>query len=100
MYIIRIAGTATGEPHWAVGQFIKSYDPEYHLPNGQYDGGILDATSDSSAAMQFSNLGTLHKFVYQSVPCTCHGLRPDGEPNRPLTAFNLQILQVPEVKVD
>lgn len=85
---IRIVGTAAGGWNEYNGQYIVSYDPDVHRANGEYDGGKLICTSDPEQAPLFPIEDAFQ--LWRSGPnCKCHRLRPDGEPNRPLTAFNV-----------
>lgn len=87
---LRLLRRADGGPHDASGSFVVSYDPHYHLPDGQYDGGYLITTRDPNAATLFTLAEAFN--LWRSGPvCECHHLRPDGEPNRPLSAFNVEM---------
>jgi hypothetical protein len=66
------------------GAMLCSYDPDAF-------GGFGEAvfTTDRSKAMRFSSALTAMEYYYQQskvVP-----LRPDGQPNRPLTAYTISI---------
>lgn len=87
---ILLIGLASGGWHEAVGQFIVSYDPEYHLPDGSYDGGDLVCTRDPMQARLFEMREALE--LWKAGPtCSCHRTRADGQPNRPLTAFTARL---------
>lgn len=68
------------------GQYLQAYDPTYTPPSGVYDGGILKVTRDPRKAQHFLSIKEATEKWLQS-----YGLRPDGKPNRPLTAFDVQI---------
>ena len=89
--IIRLLGLRNGEEHEVSGQYLVSYDPEYHLPEGgEYDGGRLVCTPDRGMATRFSMLEAI--LLTRAGPsCSCHMFRPDGRPNRPLLAFNILV---------
>jgi hypothetical protein len=88
--VVRLLGLADGTVHGASGRFIVSYDPEYHLPDGTYDGGKLETTLDLAQATRFDFEDAIA--LWRSGPtCECHRLRPDGGPNCPLRAFNVEI---------
>ena len=92
---IQLLGLVNGETHEFSGLYVVSYDAEYHLPDGQYDGGDLVCTPDRDKAGKF-DFATLLA-IYKSGPtCKCHGIRADGHPNRPLTMFNVAIDYVME----
>jgi hypothetical protein len=87
---IRLVGLAAGTPHEMSGQYVVRYDPDYHLPDGSYEGGELICTPRREQATYFDLAAAV--LLYRSGPtCTCHRLRPDGMPNRPLTAFTVEI---------
>jgi hypothetical protein len=87
---IRLIGLVDGSPHRSSGQYIVLYDPDYHLPDGSYDGGALACTPDLQEASRFTMAEAVA--LFRSGPsCPCHRLRPDGRPNRPLTAFTVVI---------
>jgi hypothetical protein len=94
MYL-RLIGLTDGSPHDAAGEYVVSYDPDYHLPDGSYDGGDLVTTPLIEKAGIFTPEEAMA--TYQASPkCDCHRLRPDGEPNRPLTAFDVEMYQPSE----
>lgn len=87
---IRLVGLAAGTPHSMSGQYVVRYDPDYHLPGGEYDGGKLIVTPDPHRATEFTFQEAI--LLWKSGPtCDCHRLRPDGKPNCPLMAFNVEI---------
>lgn len=66
------------------GAYIKSFNPDGH------DGrGDLSATRDRDQAMRFPDHITALEYWRQQSKT--HPLRPDGKPNRPLTAFSMSI---------
>ena len=91
-WTLQIVGCVNGEPHEFDGKYVKLYDPTYHLPNGQYEGGILELTTDRGQARRFVSHVEAMEQWRQPAGCKCHGIRPwDGNPNRPLTAFHVAI---------
>jgi len=81
-----------GGHHEVAGRFLVSYDPDYHLPDGSYDGGKLITTADREKATEFPTVAEAMR-VWRSGPsCPCHKTRPDGKPNRPLTAFTVEVV--------
>jgi hypothetical protein len=87
---IRLMGLANGEPHGMSGQYVVSYDPDYHLPDGSYDGGSLVCTPNRDEAGIF-HFAQAFELWRAGPSCPCHRKRADGRPNRPLAAFNLEI---------
>lgn len=65
-----------------LGEYLQAFDPEAH------DGrGDATFTPDKSKAKRFKSVEAAHKcWLTQSKT---RPLRPDGKPNRPLTAFNM-----------
>jgi hypothetical protein len=81
MIVIKLFNQSTGD---FLG-YLKSYDPD--KGNETVTGDIV-ATQDIWEAMGFPNISSALAYGMQQskrVP-----LRPDGEPNRPLTAFTLE----------
>ena len=87
---IVLVGTAAGVPTEFDGKYLKAYDPTYIRPGG-YDGGILRVTGDLREAMRFPNLRAALEKYRQSF-----GMRQDGLPNRPLTAWTVTFREIPE----
>lgn len=84
MKVIRAIAFANGAPCPVAGQYVRNVDFEYN--NGQ---GFVDFTDNPAKAMQFTDAGEALSFwrtQSQTVP-----LRPDGKPNRPLTATTVVI---------
>lgn len=68
-------------------QLLKRYDPE-----GNAGFGDIQVTNDPRQALLFdspSDALTLWKVTSKTRP-----VRPDGNPNRPLTAFTIEIISV------
>lgn len=92
--VIQIIGRADGEPSEYDGTYVLEYDPSYWPDHEEpYDGGILCVTKDPAAAKQFPAPHEAMAYYEQSF-----GLREDGKPNRPLTAWNVCI-EVPAITV-
>lgn len=83
---IHLLELSNGEPHEFSNSFVVEYDPAALLPNGSYDGGLLRVTKNESEARVFATPEDAVKYYRQS-----YGTRPDGKPNRPLTAFSVAI---------
>jgi hypothetical protein len=64
--------------------YVKSFDPDVNE-----GGGELVTTVDKTQALQFPNPGEALRY-YRQASKVCP-LRPDGLPNRPLTAFTVTI---------
>jgi hypothetical protein len=69
------------------GKYVRTYDPDYG------DGlGRVWGTDDPSDAILFESVGKALEFWRQ--PSTVKPLREDGNPNRPLTAFTIEMVPV------
>lgn len=89
-YTLRIIGPANatfGDSTPFDGKYVVHYDPEfdYVAPNGQRLTCVLNVTSIRWTAKQFDS--HLEALEYWRKQCQRTPLRPDGEPNRPLTYF-------------
>ena len=93
-FTIQLLETKLGAAHPMTGQYVQSYDPEVHRPDGSYDGGRLICTRDPAKAGVFDFDSALA--LWKAGPtCACHRLRADGKPNRPLTAFDVAMERRP-----
>lgn len=75
-----IAGPGMTRPCW-----LKSYDPDHRR---RYPTGLVTATADPAEAKRFASAGDVlaeWMRVSAAVP-----RRPDGRPNRPLSAFTIE----------
>lgn len=83
-YVMVALGFANGTrcPH--KGYYLKSFDHEHD--NGT---GWGEFTKDIMRAKQFDTREELFEF-WTRVP-KCRSWRPDGQPNRPLTALSVTI---------
>jgi hypothetical protein len=89
-YVIRILCLALpGQPTEYDGTWIRDYAPSSRR-HGGLDG--LRVTRDPGEAKRFFSSGLAASFWRQE-----HGLRPDGKPNRPLTAFTVCIERLGEI---
>lgn len=89
MRIMGIAGMETQpESYEILFQFVKSFDAE--AGEGR---GFLVATPEIGEALRFASVEEAGEF-YKQVP-RAHPTRLDGRPNRPLTAFHVQVEEAP-----
>jgi hypothetical protein len=66
------------------GSYVRKYDPAAH------DGmGDVDLTLHMSEAKRFDSMQDALDYWRQQ-----HGLRLDGKPNRPLTAFTVNVVPI------
>lgn len=85
--IMRALGFANGVHCPVAGQWLKSFDHEAH--NGLGDGVF---TAEPSRAMRFDSFAEALEF-WKKVPL-CNPMRPDGKPNRPLSATTVTFDEV------
>lgn len=80
----RIDGVADGH----TGRYLVYFSPDTHLADGTYDGGTLVTTEFPQHAQLFADAGAALECWKMPTTCACHAGRPDGKPNRPLTAYS------------
>lgn len=75
------------------GKVINAWLKDFDL---DADGGLgmVTYTDDRDEAMVFDTIEDVHEFWTQQS--TLMPLRPDGQPNRPLTAFTVEVRPVEE----
>lgn len=83
--VIRIVTPVVGGPSNLDGTYVKRYDP-----NARGGRGAVEGTHDPRKAMQFEDGGKAFAFWRQTS--TVLPKRPDGRPNRPLTAFTVEFM--------
>lgn len=83
-HVIRILGLATGQKSSLEGQYLRYYDPSAHDGRGEIRG-----TPDVKKAIQFESPADA-MYTYR----LSYGTRTDGKPNRPLTAYTVEIKPV------
>lgn len=82
--LMRILGAANGSSDIIDGYWLMSYDPDAD------DGvGRVIGTTRREEAMRFPNMGAA--MALWKKTSSVRPLRPDGKPNRPLTAFTVSI---------
>lgn len=84
-------GWANGAPCELVGQYLEWYDP--NLPA---DKPLAGWTNDPRKAIGFKNTKEAIE-MWQRVR-DVDPVRPDGKPNRPLTAFSISVANVDVVE--
>jgi hypothetical protein len=80
-FVIRCVGLATNPWQGPRGQFLMTYHPS----------GFSEWTSDVQRAMTFESHGAaiaLYRSTHPTQPT-----REDGRPNRPLTAFTVEVVE-------
>lgn len=88
---IRIVCAANGDATEADDYYVRSYQPATQHADGSYgDDGHLLLTRDIKCAKHFADVALALDYWRQDK-----GLRPDGKPNRPLTAYSVEVEMVP-----
>lgn len=89
--VIKIVGLADGAPHEFAGKYVVNYDPSPDgVPLGEC---VLVVDEDVQRAKRYPDAfaaGNEWKRVDTRQP-----IRADGRPNRPLTAFSVEIVKAP-----
>jgi hypothetical protein len=88
-YRLKLLETASGVPHSCCGKYVKTYDVAFVHPHG-YDGGKLVMTSNPDEALAFDSQREAFELWRSTAPAP-YDKRPDGKPNRPLTAFTVEV---------
>lgn len=92
-HVIKILGWANGAlcPH--INQYVETFDHDAH------DGaGYGEFTPDIDKAMKFKSAAEAMQFWNKQS--TARPLRPDGKPNKPLTAAHCEITNADDGTVD
>lgn len=94
--VMKIEGLATGQRTPFDGQYLKEYDPDRGGTDTQGQAVIAHVvtTPNRDEAMRFTDAAHLHR-VWTQVPAA-DPVRPDGKPNRPLTAFTVSTEVIPD----
>jgi hypothetical protein len=86
-YVIRNLGLAGRGPAEDDGYLLESYDPDAF--GGR---GYATWTADLAKAMRFAT--SVEAFELWRAKSTVRPVRPDGAPNRPLTAHTVEVITV------
>jgi hypothetical protein len=86
-YAIKIVGLVNGRPTLAEGQYVADY-----TPSGYEGRGDLVLTPYPSRAKRFPSMAAATD-CWRSTSRT-HPVRPDGKPNRPMTAWTVEIARL------
>jgi hypothetical protein len=82
-----------GRPTPHDGNFVVEFRPGAMDRHGALHGGILRTSRDPADALSFPSALEAFEFWRQA-----NGLRPDGKPNRPLTAWTIEFEPVQELE--
>jgi hypothetical protein len=86
--VIRIIGLADGRPLPLDGHYLRSADVNAHGGRGS-----VDAVQDPAEARRFPDV--VDAMEYWRRQSEVRPLRPDGLPNRPLTAYTVEVVDAP-----
>lgn len=87
-FVMKVWGLATGQPFPYAGQFLEWFDPD--IPDAADI--MFRFTADLDKAKRYASAVELldeWRRVRKPDP-----VRPDGKPNRPLTAFTVEVLRI------
>jgi hypothetical protein len=70
-------------------QYLKAYDPDTHAPGETYPTGYSEWTDKPEEAMIFAT--HTEALALWKTQSKVSPLRPDGKPNRPLTAVTISV---------
>jgi len=73
------------------GKFLKDFDVGAH--DGRVEHFPIPTTDKIEEARHFENAG--EALLFWSTQSRVKPRRPDGKPNRPLTAFTVEVVQCP-----
>lgn len=80
------------EPASIEGQYLEWFDLDAHAPGRSYPTGQVGFTPTLARALCFDTLEqALEVWNGQS---TSAPMRPDGKPNKPLTAFTMNVMKI------
>ena len=83
---IFLIGNTIGIPTALDHTWLREYDPDAH--GGR---GVIRGTKNRAEAMQFAEAGDAMKLW--RAQSRVRPLRPDGRPNRPLTAYTIEVCE-------
>lgn len=96
MKVIRILGLVNGGKTPFDGKYLVHYDPSTagFDDNGYPMTALIEASADPQYAARFKTADEAMEYWRM----TSGRIREDGEPDRPLTAFTVEILEAPQRK--
>lgn len=94
MIVLLCGGHAAHQITGCAGKYLL--DMDFDLPHDERampGSGRAIFTDDIAQAKRFADMAEMHRF-YCAIPAA-HPTRPDGQPNRPMTGYDWQIVEVP-----
>lgn len=88
MKVIKVVGFVSGGPSAYDGQYLEAFDPDWGAGLGR-----VWTTLDPARAMRFESLAKALEYWKQQS--RVRPTRPDGKPNRPLTALTVEVGDAP-----
>ncbi len=99
--LLKIVERIDGKPTEHDGRFVVYFNPDTPHPDGNYDGGKLITAEFPQHAQRFPGAIEALEYWKQPATCPCHATRPwDGKPNRPMTAYTVQVVGWDPVRVE
>lgn len=86
-FVIKLIGLAGGRPTLE-GRYVKSYTADGHGGRGH-----MEATRDISEARRFQT--AIEAMEEWKRVSRSHPIRADGKPNRPLSAYTIEVVRTP-----
>lgn len=86
-YALRVLALADGRPFELAGGYLRAFDVD---ANGGR--GSADLTADPSLALTWPT--PIEAFAAWKSTSTVRPIRPDGKPNRPLTAYTVEVVDL------
>lgn len=87
VYVIRVIGRASGEPSREDGHYVQDLDADAHQGRGH-----VTWANNAYHAKHFPD--TDSALAYYHTQSKKYPTRPDGQPNKPLTAYTVDIMPV------
>jgi hypothetical protein len=88
-YVITLQQLADGSRDEHCGRYRAGYNPDGAPLSNRTGGGLIRTTGSPARAQRFESPAAAY-LVYQQVSRRVP-LRPDGRPNRPLTAYSIAV---------
>lgn len=94
MIVLLCGGNAAHPQIDCVGKYLADMDFDARHDERAVPGsGRATFTDDIDRAKRFADMAEMHRF-YCTIPAA-HPTRADGQPNRPMTGYHWQIVDVP-----
>lgn len=87
-WVLRVVCVADGSPTPLAGRYVRRWHPSATRPGLP----MVDATDDATKARSFATAA--EAYAYWTEVNRKHPVRPDGQPNRPMTAYTCEVLNV------